>query len=178
MDCRQFRQLVMTTRLADRTQADLERLAAHELHCESCKAFGVKAEGLDALLAGVPAAPAPSDFTRQVMGRISQAQEARHEGWYERVFGSLRPPAPAFGFGQAVAVAALALMVVSLGLWVGGGRSAVLDNGAPTVAVAGSTAGQVIQMDKAFVEEVVARHQGAAAMQPLSDDESMRLVSY
>ena len=39
MDCRELRQLVMTTRAAELTAADLERLAGHELHCEGCAKF-------------------------------------------------------------------------------------------------------------------------------------------
>jgi len=178
MGCRKFREFVMTTRGADRTQADVERLAGHALHCQACASFATKAEALEQLLQTSPAPAAPPDFTSRVMNQVRTSAEPARVGWYEALFGSLRAPAPAIGLRQAVASVALVLMVASLGLWVGHHRGALPGGPASTISVAGAADGQVIQVDRAFVEEVIARHQSAAAMQPLSDDDSMRLVSY
>ena len=178
MDCRQCRKLIMTTRGLDRTQADLERIAAHQLRCEACTSFLAKAAALESLLQTGPAPVAPPDFTRRVMERARASREPARAAWHEALFGALRVPSPPVTLRQAVAAVALVLMVVSVGLWVGQGIGVRPGAQTPTISVAESGNGQVIQMDKAFVEEVIARHQSAAAMQPLSDDDGMRLVSY
>ena len=178
MDCRKYRKIILTTREADRTDSQLEYLGSHELHCEECARFGAEAKAMEGMLRAVPSEPAPQDFTRGVMARVEALDESAPASWYERVFGSLRAPAPMFSARQAIAVAALVLMMVSVGMLLGHGRLGVPPDAPPTISVASAPGGSVIEMDSEFVNELVARHQGAASLQPLPDDEGMRLVSY
>ncbi len=178
MDCRIHKQLVLTTRIAERTESQLEWLAAHELRCESCARFRAEADATADLLRMLAAQPAPEGFSASVMARVQAERHPAHAPWYETLFGVLRAPAPLVSMRQAMAAAALVLMLASAGMWLGHDRLNLPGMPAPTVTVASRAGGQVIQVDKEFVDELIARHQGAAAMQPLSDGDGMRLVSY
>jgi hypothetical protein len=174
MDCRKFEALVVGARDRDRTPVESAGLAEHALQCAPCAALQERMARLEAALDGLSEVAAPPDFTAAVMARARSRR--RTSPWYEGVLGALRPPAPVLALSRAAAVAALALMVASAGLLAWHHRG--VPGAPPTVTLASSQGGPVIEMDSQFAEALVARHQSEAAMQPLSDDESMRLVSY
>lgn len=179
MSCRKFRELVIAVRPDDRTHADRECIAVHELECADCRRLLTEATALEAALeAAREVTPAPEGFEARVMARLPLRKKPARSRWLEALFGVLRAPAPLFTLGQAAAVTVLLLMVFSAGMWVGHTRG-----GAPGPSL---HAGIVVQadgkaqvtMDKEFVDELVARHQAASSMPPLSDGDGMRLVSY
>jgi anti-sigma factor RsiW len=176
MNCREFEALVVGARDRDRSPADMEALARHARHCPGCAALQAQMERVEAALDGLAPAPAPAGFSAAVLERVRATGSHRPAPWHERLLGALRPPTPLVAFPQAAAVAALVLMIVSAGVVALHQHGTVA--GPSTVAVAEAPGGPVIEMDSQFADALVAAHQSAAAGQPLSDDESMRLVSY
>lgn len=178
MNCRAFRRAVLTARAADRTGAQLELIALHEQRCAACARLRAQVDALEGALQAIPPAAPPEGFTGAVMCRLPQAEQSPRGSWVDRVFGPLRPPAPLVTLQQAVAAAALLLMLGSVGMLLGHTRLQQPSAPAAVVAVAERPGGSVIEVDQEFINELIIRHQGAAAMQPLSDGDGMRLVAY
>lgn len=177
MDCREFEALVVGARERDRTPSEEASIADHARQCERCAALATSVQRMERALDGLPSHDAPSHLTASIMERVRAARP--HEAhWHERWLGALRPPAPAISLSHGLAAIALAIMVLSAGALALHHRGADPLGGPPTVSIAAGAGGPVIEVDSQFVDSLVARHQAAAARQPLSDDESMRLVAY
>lgn len=176
MRCTEFRQLTMTTRASERTEADCERLAAHALHCETCAEYAEQALRLEGLLGGIEPVTTSEDFTARVMAGVAELDAPPTASWYERVFGALRAPAPVLPVRQALATAALALLLVSGGLLVTQQRQTQDPAKPGTVIIADGN--RQVEADEKFVQELICRHENARPLQPLSEDEGLRLVGY
>lgn len=176
MNCRAFRRVVFTTRAAERTAAQFELLTAHERRCAACARLRGQVDALEGALHGMDPVAPPQGFTGAVMARVQQAEQTPRGSWVDRVFGTLRPPAPLVTVQQAIAAAALMLMLGSVGMLLGHNRTQEANPPVATVAV--TERGAVIEVDEEFINELIIRHHGAAAMQPLSDGDGMRLVAY
>ncbi len=176
MKCTECRRLAATTRKHERTAAEAEKLAAHTLKCVDCAEYVREMEAIQGLLRSVGQEAAPDDFASMVMKRVERESVPAHSGWFERLFGTLRAPSPVIPLRQAVSVAALVLMLASAGMLVMYERenSGTPAHGTVTVAEGGSA----IQGDAEFVQELVRRHQTSDTIQPVPEDEGMRLVSY
>lgn len=147
-------------------------MTAHLETCEECRNFAAAAERMGELLSSLGEDHAPAGLTQSVMARVQAHDSALRAPWYERLFGLLRAPAPAFSLRQGVAVAALALMVASVGVYVGRQDDTV---SLPTnVSSVARTGGRT----EAEMDELVYRNLAATGAQPLADDEGMRLVTY
>jgi len=178
MDCREFQETILTVREADRETGLRLRIDEHRMRCAACAEFARREEGLSALLAGGAVTPAPSSFTGGVMSRIRDGHSSSPVSWLDWFLGPLRAPAPSFSMGHAAALAAVVIMLASAGVFVargsnptqGGAQQATLAS-APIAAVAPA-------IDREGMDELIWRHQASSVMQPLSDDEGMRLVSY
>ena len=176
MKCTDCRKLIATTRMGERSAADAEGIATHTLGCPECAEFTRKMDSLAGLLADTTQAKAPVDFTAAVMKRIELERVPAHSPWYERVFGTLRAPSPMISLQQAVSVTTLVLMIASAGMLVMYERA---NPGAPAhEVVTVAEGGSAIEGDAAFVQELVRRHQTSDTIQPVPEDEGMRLVSY
>lgn len=176
MDCRSFETLIVGTRGRDRTDSQRAAMADHAAHCARCADLAACMRRIEGALDALPRDPAPDALSDGIMARVRQsAPQPAH--WHQRWLGALRPPAPALSLSHAMAAAALVVMLASVGALAWHHRSAAPASPA-TVAIATRAGGPVIEVDRQFVDSLVARHQAAAALQPLSDDESMRLVSY
>lgn len=178
MSCRAFRRIVLSTRAADRTGAQAELITAHERHCPACARLRAQVDALEGALNAIGHPSPPEGFTGAVMARLQHAEQSPRASWVDRVFGPLRPPAPLLTVQQAIAAAALVLMLGSVGMLLGHNRLQAPDAPPATMAVADRPGGSVIEVDQEFINELILRHQGAAAMQPLSDGDGMRLVAY
>lgn len=178
MKCHQFEKLIMTTRDADRSEADEERLTGHALNCARCAKLREQTGALEELLRASATDTAPDGFTQGVMARVEALREPAPPPWYDRMFGSLKAPAPLVSVSHGLAAAALILMIVSVGALVVQQRvpgSIVPSQG---TAVVCTPDGYVIEGDNEFIEDLVERHRMADSMGPLSDDEGMRLVTW
>lgn len=180
MSCRAFEQMIMTTRADDRTAAEAAWLQAHTEVCPDCARLAAKMAAVEQAVRGLPRATAPEGFTAAVMVRVREDRRSVRSGWYEVLFGTLRAPAPMVPVRQALAAVGVALMVVSAGLVIGHGRSTPTARpGSMVTAAAVPTAGSQVNAAHAeLVEELIARHQSALVLQPISEQDGMRLVSY
>jgi anti-sigma factor RsiW len=163
----------MTSRREEWGPADKAAVDAHLEACEECRKLAAAVERMGELLSDLAQQPAPAGLTQAVMARVRTQDSQVRAPWYERLFGLLRAPAPAFSLRHGVAVAAVALMVASVGVYVGqqDGTSTLPTE---TTAVAFSSHGRT----EAELEELVYRNLAASTSQPLADDEGMRLVAY
>lgn len=172
MECKSFRKQLMVSRRAEWTAAVEAEVDAHIHECEECRGFAASAERMGELLSGLSRDRAPKGLTQSVMQRVRAHESQVRAPWYERLFGLLRAPAPAFSLRQGVAAAAVALMMVSVGVYVGQqDDTTTLPTNVPSVA---TTSGRT----EAEMEELVYRNLAASSAQPLADDEGMRLVTY
>lgn len=181
MDCRTFRETIVTIRPADRKPSLSAQLQRHEGTCEDCAAFRRREEAVSAALAAAAEVAAPSGFTAQVMGRVDAGQAPPVSSWIDWFLGPLRAPTPGVSFAHVAAIAVVVAMLATAGFLVahGGGLGPDLP---ATAAIASAGPASPLPappvIDKDSMDELVRRHQGSSVMQPLSDDEGMRLVSF
>ncbi|MCE5218392.1 hypothetical protein LLH03_15320 [bacterium] len=172
MNCKTFRKLVMTTRPSERSGALAERLAAHGERCAECAHYEAQSESLAKLLDGLRAGSAPADFTRSVMALVQKDPVRAHGSLWNRVFGALRAPAPTFSLRPAIAIVGVAVMVGAFGVFVREEPPASTTQPAPSATT------QVAQDGSQAMDDLVYRHRIAeTSLQPLPEDEGMRLVS-
>jgi len=176
MDCRQCRDVIRTTQSHERDDALCEALSAHCRRCPQCARFAIRTGGLQALLGEPEQQAAPPEFTRGVMAAVSGLDKPARTSWLDRLIGPLRAPAPLVSLRQVTAVAALVLMVATGSLLLQRTLGTRFPTDSPATTIAATT--DVADMDKAFLDELVRRHQAAGVVQPLAEDEGMRLVSY
>ena len=181
MDCRAFRETILTARPADRSPSVCAQLEQHQGACPDCRAFRQREEAVASILGASRGVSAPGGFADRVMARVEAGQVPAVSSWVDWFLGPLRAPVPGFSFTHAAAIAVVVVMLATAGFFVanGGGPSADVP-GTPIMAGAGMgtapTAAPVLDQDS--MDELIRRHQGSSVMQPLSDDEGMRLVSF
>lgn len=172
VNCKTFRKLVMTTRPSERSGALAERLAGHRERCAECAHYEAQSESLEKLLDGLKVGSAPADFTRSVMAQVQSDPVRVHGSLWNRIFGALRAPAPSFSLRPAIAIVGVAVMVGAFGVFV---RE---EPPAPSAQPAPSSTTQVAQDGSQAMDDLVYRHQIAeTSLQPMPEDEGMRLVS-
>jgi hypothetical protein len=136
-------------------------------------------DAVAAILGASRAVSAPGGFADRVMARVAAGQVPAVSSWVDWFLGPLRAPVPGFSFGHAAAIAVVVVMVATAGFFVAHGGSPSADlTGGPVVAGAGPVATGAPVLDHESMDELIRRHQGSSGMQPLSDDEGMRLVSF